>query len=58
MIAAKLAGSDGSFVKRLTVRAQVLAKAAAENRLRERRADPWRWRSPHLLWPLFAKERK
>jgi hypothetical protein len=41
---------------RLAARAATLARAAAEDRFRARRFDPWRWRRSGLLWPLFAKD--
>ena len=56
MIEAKLARRENGFVARLTAKARALAETAAENRLRARASDPWRWRKPGLLWPLFLKD--
>lgn len=53
MIRASL--STRTLVSRLAAKAATLATAAAENRLRARRADPLRWRLPRLLWPLLSK---
>lgn len=41
--------------QRLTAKAAALARAAAENRHREGRADSARWRKARLLWPLFTR---
>jgi hypothetical protein len=57
MIDAKLMESTGNLAARLAVRAAMLAKAYGESLLRERRADPVRWRHATLLWPLFTKDR-
>jgi hypothetical protein len=46
-----------AFAARLTRKAQALAEARIETRLRERRHDPVRWRRAALLWPLFARDR-
>ena len=51
------ARQDRGWVARLTAKAETLARAAAENRLRAARSDPARWRLEALLWPLFAKDR-
>lgn len=44
----------GGFAARLARRAQALALARHEERLRARHADPRRWRMARLLWPLFT----
>lgn len=44
-----------SLAKRLAAKAHDLAAARAENRVREERRDPARWRKATLLWPLFAR---
>lgn len=54
MIEGKVHPDRQPFVARLAAKAAALAEARAEIR---RRADPWRWRTPRLLWPLFAKGR-
>ena len=54
MIGARIAAPAHSFAARLAARAERLARAHAIARLRGGRADPWRWRSPALLWPLFG----
>lgn len=54
VISATIQTSAASFAARLTAKADVLAQVAAENIRRERALDPWRWRRPQLLWPLFA----
>ncbi|WP_169053562.1 hypothetical protein [Alteraurantiacibacter aquimixticola] len=46
----------GSLAARLSARAERLARAHAEMRLRRRKGDPSRWRKPGLLWPLFTKD--
>jgi len=50
----RVGGSE--FIERLAAKAEMLARAHAEARLRRRRSDARRWRLPGLLWPLFAKE--
>jgi hypothetical protein len=55
VIEAKIEPVGTSFAARLVGRAAALATAQAENAVRARRRDPWRWRLPRLLWPLFAK---
>ena len=45
---------SGRLLQGLEDRAERLASARAEERLRERRADPSRWRRPRLLWPLIG----
>ncbi len=54
MIDAKVAGSPQGFAAGLAARARTLVEAHAESALRARRRDPWRWRTAHLLWPLFS----
>ena len=56
MIEAGIAASSAGAFKRVEERARQLAGAAAENRLRARLQDPWRWRRATLLWPLFTKD--
>ena len=56
MITARIA-SGSALLARLSLRAKALAEASAENRLRTRAADPWRWRRAQLLWPLITKDR-
>lgn len=53
MIRASL--SSPRLAASLTAKAARIAAAAAESGLRARRADPLRWRLPHLLWPLLSK---
>jgi hypothetical protein len=55
MITARSPSPTG-FADRLARRAQVLARAAAENALRARRRDAARWRNAILLWPLFSRD--
>ena len=55
MISARLT-NVGPFMASLADKAERLAKAAAENRLRATRADTSRWRRANLLWPLFTKD--
>jgi len=55
MIGANIDGSPRRFAARLAEKAGKLARAHAMERLRASRADPWRWRSPALLWPLFGR---
>lgn len=55
MIAARI-DKGGRLVARLTAKAEILARAHAEARLRRRHRDARRWRLSGLLWPLFAKE--
>ncbi len=55
MIAARLPAATG-LARRLAAKAAGLAATAMENRLRDRRADPWRWRQARLLWPLFTRD--
>ncbi len=54
MIRALLPHGTRSFARQLARKASALAQARAENRLLERRADPSRWRTARLLWPLFT----
>lgn len=56
MIEARTA-SFGSLARRLTVAARNAVEAHAENVLRARRKDPWRWRDARLLWPNHTQER-
>ncbi|KLE34465.1 hypothetical protein [Aurantiacibacter luteus] len=56
LIAARV-GRHPGLAARLAERARKLAVAHAENALRTRRADPWRWRKARLLWPLIGGER-
>lgn len=56
MIRARFASDVATLARSLASRASELAKARAEERLAETRADPWRWRKAHLLWPLFTKD--
>lgn len=44
------------FAARFARKAATLAEARAEERLRARKRDPWRWRRATLLWPLFGKD--
>lgn len=53
MIAARTRDAAG-FAARIAARARRLAEARREHLLREKRADPLRWRMPRLLWPLFT----
>jgi len=46
-----------ALVARLAAKAETIAGARAEARLRSRRRDARRWRLAGLLWPLFAKDR-
>jgi hypothetical protein len=55
VIEAEIEPEPAGFTARLTGRADLLAKAHGENALRARRRDPWRWRLPRLLWPLFTR---
>lgn len=55
MIKARLPAATG-LARRLTAKAGALAGTAMENRLRDRRADPLRWRQARLLWPLFTRD--
>lgn len=55
MIAARVSLAGG-FAARLAAKARTLAQAATEDRWRERRNDPARWRRAALLWPLFTKD--
>lgn len=43
-----------ALARQLAERAQTLARARGEMRLRARRKDPGRWRMPRLLWPTFT----
>lgn len=45
------------LVRRLAAKARSVASAHAESTLREKRKDPWRWRSARLLWPGQFEER-
>lgn len=45
--------ATGELARRLTDRAEVLAKARAV--LIARRRDARRWRKARLLWPLFGE---
>lgn len=56
MIAAKLSRSADGIASQLTRKAVALAEAAIASRRLARRADPSRWRSARLLWPLFTKD--
>jgi hypothetical protein len=46
--------TEGPLIQQLEARAERLAAAHAEARLRKRRTDPARWRLPRLLWPLIG----
>ena len=54
MIEAETQPPQATFAARLARRASLIGKARAEML---RRRDPWRWRTPRLLWPLFTKRR-
>ena len=56
VISARIEHASDALAARLAQRAAGLGKAWAENRLRARAADPWRWRDARLLWPLFTKD--
>jgi len=56
MIALRQAQDERAFFEHLKAKAAALAAAYAETRLRERRADPSRWRRAALLWPLMTKD--
>tara|TARA_B100001057_G_scaffold12272_1_gene11650 strand:- start:286 stop:459 length:174 start_codon:yes stop_codon:yes gene_type:complete len=45
-----------ALARRLAARARIAAEARAENALREKRRDPWRWRNARLLWPDLTKD--
>lgn len=45
-----------ALTRRLANRARIAAEARAENILREKRRDPWRWRDARLLWPDTTQE--
>lgn len=53
MIGAQTRPAAAVFVARLAARAKTIAEARAEETQREAKRDPWRWRTPRLLWPLF-----
>ena len=55
MIVARLADANG-LTKKLTARAETLARAHVEFRLLSKKQDSRRWRRPGLLWPLFTKD--
>lgn len=55
MISARTSDLRG-LATRLAAKAETLARAHGENRLRARRNDALRWRKPGLLWPLFTKD--
>ena len=55
MISFRQEEGEQKFVARLAAKAAKIAQARAENRLRTRKRDPWRWRNSRLLWPLFTK---
>ena len=57
MITARSTPPESGFAARLAAKAGRLAEARAEARRRAADADPWRWRKPALLWPLFTGER-
>lgn len=50
------ASGFAELASRLTGKAQRLAQARSEMRLRIRRRDAGRWRDARLLWPLFLKD--
>ncbi|WP_162925122.1 hypothetical protein [Aurantiacibacter odishensis] len=45
-----------ALARRLAARARIKAEARAENTLREKQRDPWRWRDARLLWPDTMKD--
>lgn len=45
------------MAERLEAKAARLAAAHAEAMLRARRADPGRWRTARLLWPLSTGDK-
>jgi hypothetical protein len=53
MIETRITPDPATMARRLADKAEALARARAEERLRKARADPWRWRKAGLLWPLF-----
>lgn len=53
MISAHFSGRAKGLAKRLAGRAEALAIAHAEQRLRRLASDDARWRAARLLWPLF-----
>lgn len=55
MIRARILSGGNELARRLATHAGRLAEAQAEERSRAGRNDPWRWRKPSLLWPLFTK---
>lgn len=54
MISAETHPTARGFAARLASKARRLAEAQAEERRRAIIADPRRWRSARLLWPLFG----
>jgi hypothetical protein len=56
MIEAELSRTADGLASRLTRKAAALAEAAIASRRLARRAEPSRWRSARLLWPLFTKD--
>jgi hypothetical protein len=57
VIDARIEPASAAFVARLVARAERIARAQAEESVRATGRDPWRWRTPRLLWPLFGKDR-
>ena len=57
MIEGKAKPPKPAFIRSLENKAASLAKAHGEMRVRAKNKDASRWRTPALLWPLFAKGR-
>ncbi|MFN2099117.1 hypothetical protein [Altererythrobacter sp. MF3-039] len=47
---------SSGLTARLTDKAEQIARAVTQNRIRRLASDPSRWRTPSLLWPLFTKD--
>lgn len=56
MIRAGMAMNGQTQAQSLARHAARLVAAHVEDSWRMARADPWRWRNPRLLWPLFTKD--